>query len=205
MKHKLGTFLMVLGTTLVLAAMALLVYNQYTAFSAEKASTKLLAELVAQVDQRTSEQNALVIPANANVLDPTMDTVYIDGNDYIGYLTIPSLTLELPIMSDWSYPQLRTAPCRFSGTVGSNDLVLMAHNYARHFGSIANLTPGDKIYFRDVQGITTEYDVVVVDVLSPTAVEEMTSGEFDLTLFTCTYGGKSRVTVRCDRSQAENK
>jgi hypothetical protein len=25
----------------------------------------------------------------------------------------------------------------------------------------------------------------------------MTDGEYDLTLFTCTYGGKSRVTVRC--------
>ena len=35
--------------------------------------------------------------------------------------------------------------------------------------------------------------------LRPTAVEEMTSGTFDLTLFTCTYGGRSRITVYCDR------
>lgn len=26
----------------------------------------------------------------------------------------------------------------------------------------------------------------------------MTSGDYPLTLFTCTYGGKSRITVRCD-------
>ena len=38
-------------------------------------------------------------------------------------------------------------------------------------------------------------------VVSFTAVEEMTAGEYDLTLFTCTYGGQSRVTVRCDREE----
>ena len=41
--------------------------------------------------------------------------------------------------------------------------------------------------------------MVALEILQPTAVEEMTAGEFDLTLFTCTYGGKSRVTVRYDR------
>jgi len=38
-----------------------------------------------------------------------------------------------------------------------------------------------------------------VETLQPTAVEEMCSGDWDLTLFTCTLGGKFRVTVRCDR------
>ena len=38
-----------------------------------------------------------------------------------------------------------------------------------------------------------------VDILDHTAVEDMISGEYDLTLFTCTYGGENRVTVRCDR------
>ena len=46
------------------------------------------------------------------------------------------------------------------------------------------------------------YEVVGKDVLEPTAVEEMTSGDFDLTLFTCTYGGEFRVTVYCDKVDA---
>jgi sortase A len=49
-----------------------------------------------------------------------------------------------------------------------------------------------------MDGNTTAYEVVGKDVLDPTAVEVMTSGEYDLTLFTCTYGGASRVTVYCD-------
>ena len=50
-----------------------------------------------------------------------------------------------------------------------------------------------------MDGVTITYKVVAKDILDPTAVEEMTEGTYDLTLFTCTYGGQSRVTVFCDR------
>ena len=79
----------------------------------------------------------------------------------------------------------------------------MAHNYDRHFGRIRNLRSGDRVTFTDMEGTTVEYEVVALEILEPMAIEEMTAGEFDLTLFTCTYGGKSRVTIRCDRVEAE--
>ena len=75
----------------------------------------------------------------------------------------------------------------------------MAHNYPKHFGQISDLSIGDSVVFTDMDGNVSNYSVVAKDVLSPTAVKEMTSGDFDLTLFTCTYGGKSRITVYCDR------
>ena len=36
-------------------------------------------------------------------------------------------------------------------------------------------------------------------VLEPTDIEEMLSEEWDLSLFTCTFGGATRITVRCER------
>ena len=78
-------------------------------------------------------------------------------------------------------------------------MVLMAHNYNSHFGRISQLDLGDTVVFTDMDGNVVQYEVVGEDLLDPTAVEEMTSGDFDLTLFTCTYGGGSRVTVYCDR------
>ena len=39
------------------------------------------------------------------------------------------------------------------------------------------------------------------ETLPETAVEEMRAGEWDLTLFTCTYDGRARVTVRCIRTE----
>lgn len=53
------------------------------------------------------------------------------------------------------------------------------------------------MYFLDMNGALSGYEVVEVDTLESSAVEAMTSGEYDLTLFTCTYDGRSRVTVRC--------
>ena len=55
--------------------------------------------------------------------------------------------------------------------------------------------------FTDMDAQTIYYEVVALDVLGPYDVEEMTSGEYDLTLFTCNYSGKARVTVRCDRME----
>ena len=77
--------------------------------------------------------------------------------------------------------------------------MIMAHNYRAHFGFLSELTEGASVIFTDMDGVKTKYQVVTQDVLVPTAVEEMTSGEFDLTLFTCTYGGQSRVTVYCNQ------
>lgn len=127
-----------------------------------------------------------------------MEEVEIDGHRYIGYLSMPTVELELPIMSDWSYEKLTIAPCRYYGTLRGKDLVLLAHNYDRHFGRLNDLKVGDSVYFTEMDGTVTAYKVVARDILDPYAVEEMTAGLYDLTLFTCTYGGQSRVTVYCD-------
>ena len=75
----------------------------------------------------------------------------------------------------------------------------MAHNYNNHFGRLSQLNIGDSLCFTSMDGVTTHYTVVAKDILAPTAVEEITEGAYDLTLFTCTYGGASRVTVYCDK------
>jgi sortase A len=58
---------------------------------------------------------------------------------------------------------------------------------------------GDLVYFTDMDGVVSTYQVEEINILAPTDVEEMTDGGYALTMFTCTYGGKSRVTVRCSR------
>ena len=58
------------------------------------------------------------------------------------------------------------------------------------------LKAGDTITFTDVDGNVFTYQMVERETLLPASIEEMESGDWDLTLFTCTVGGKSRVTVR---------
>lgn len=189
MRNKIGTVCMGLGAVLVLAALSLFLWNRYEAKQAERSAGEVLPQLIQEIERQ----------AQSDPYDPTMTEVEIDGYQYIGYLMLPSLELELPVMSEWDYTRLRIAPCRYTGSTKTDDLVIAAHNYARHFGMLSKLVPGDPVYFMDMDGRLSSYQVAEVNVLEPTAVEEMTSGEYDLTLFTCTYGGQSRVTVRCDR------
>lgn len=197
MGHKIGTACMILGTALVLAALSLFLWNRWDDRQAGVSVEKILPQ-VEEAVKTAAEEESTVIP---DPYSTEMTEVEIDGYLYVGYITIPALGLELPVMSDWSYPQLKISPCRYFGSTKSDDLVIAAHNYARHFGNIKNLEPGDAVYFTDMDQVVSVYEVAEVDILSPTAVEEMTAGDYALTLFTCTYGGKSRVTVRCDRVQ----
>ena len=202
---KLGKCCMILGILMLTGALVLFLYNQQEAANAGQAADSLMPKLVEQIQENAASYEPeptipVELPQIGQEPDPgIMKTAEIDGHDYIGFLSVPSLSLELPIMADWSYPQLRIAPCRYTGTVKGENLVLMAHNYARHFGKISTLVAGDEVFFTDMDGVTTAYQVVASDILEPQSVEEMTAGYYDLTLFTCTYGGKTRVTVYCDQ------
>ena len=78
-------------------------------------------------------------------------------------------------------------------------MVIAAHNYRRHFGKLKTLKPGNSVSFTDIDGNEFEYEVTEVQILKPRDVEDITQSEADLTLFTCTVGGRTRVTVRCER------
>lgn len=139
------------------------------------------------------------------VINPNMDMPSVKVNDekYIGVLTIPDLDLELPVMKEWSYPNLKKAPCRYTGTAYKDNLIICAHNYNTHFGRLKNLKQGARISLVDTDGNVFSYQVTETEILKPNDIWEMKNGEWDLTLFTCTIGGATRVTVRCQRLDEE--
>lgn len=203
MKRKLGIALMVLGLVFLLGAVGLFVFNQQEGERAASASADLLPKISAAIQENSQTERPVVsqqaqIPVTAEPERPVMKSVEIDGHEYIGYLTIPKLGLELPVMSDWSMENLKIAPCRYFGTTMEENMVLVAHNYKKHFGPIRRLKNGDEVLFVDMENNATVYQVVAVDVVAPTAVEEVTAGAYDLALVTCTYGGKTRLVVYCD-------
>ena len=125
--------------------------------------------------------------------------VNIDGNDYMGIIEIPSLNLQLPVANTWSYKIMKKSPCRYSGSIENDNLVISAHSYKSQFGNIGNLSYGDTLILTDINSNTYIYEVAVVEVLSPTDVDEMINSDFDLTLYTCTKDSKNRITVRLNR------
>lgn len=196
MGRRIGTIFMILGTALIISALSLFLWNRWEDRQAGVSVEKVLPRVLKNIDDSEGTENENNHPPNADSAE--MTGVEIDGCYYIGYISIPDLGLELPVMSDWSYPQLKISPCRYSGSAKTDDLVIAAHNYSRHFGNIGKLSVGDAVYFTDMEGEFSVYEVAEIDILSPADVEEMTDSGYALTLFTCTYGGQSRVTVRCD-------
>ena len=191
------------GLLLIAAALALAAYNVIDAQRAARSAAQALEALSQTTAVSAAEpEEASADDAPAYLADPEMPmpTVSFDGNDYIGRVDIPSLGLSLPVISEWSYPRLKIAPCRYTGSAYLDNLIIAAHNYSSHFGNLNRLNTGDTVMFTDVDGNQFTYAVSLIEDLPGTAIEEMQAGEWDLTLFTCTLGGRSRVTVRCERT-----
>lgn len=191
MKNKLGIFCMGLGTVLILAALSLFLWNQQEAKQAENSVKALLPKVVEEIEAKADGTNPSIQS------DSSMPEVVVDGEPCIGCLSLPTLQMELPVLSDWSYPRLQIAPCRYSGSVETNDLVIAGHNYEGHFGTLSTLYAGDTLFFTDMAGNMYQYEVQTLEILPADSVKDVTSGEYDLTLFTCNYTGEKRIVVRC--------
>ena len=189
---------MVLGVCLLLSSMGLLFGNRTQASQAEEVAQTLLPELLVQIEA-TQAPWTQTVPAAP--VDTTMTEKEVGGYACIGYLSIPALELELPVLSQWDYAGLKVAPCRYAGSLYRNDLILCAHNYSSHFGKLKNLQVGDTAIFTDMDENAVIFEMVERETLNPTDVEGMETGDWDLTLFTCTVGGQSRVTLRFARAE----
>lgn len=106
----------------------------------------------------------------------------------------------MPVLESWSYDLLQISPCRYSGSAKEGNLILLGHNYKKHFAPLEKLTVGDNVEFCDVNGTVYTYEVAATEILQKTELERLTGSGYDLTLFTCTNGGYSRYVVRCTLS-----
>ena len=187
MPKKSGVILISLGAVLILAALLLFLHNRSEDRRAGQEAESLLEDarsaMAADTDPEPQEE-------------PAEEITY----DYAGVIAIPDLSLELPVIDQWSYARLKVAPCRQSGAAADGDLVIAAHNYKSHFGYLDRLQPGASVIFTDMEGTVYRYAVEEIRQLEPEDVEDVSSvfsSEYPLVLYTCTPGGKARVAVFC--------
>ena len=207
MNRKIGNTLILLGLLLLLGAGGLTAYNIWDGIRADRASQHIIQEmdigqdLVEALDREPDD-------------DPEMPVIEVEGYYYIGILEIPSLQLTLPVMDRWDYTRLKISPCVYSGSYKTDDLVICAHNYARHFSPVKWIDIGADVYLITVDCRVYHYQVINRETLQPGSVENMientnnttdgtVTNEWDLTLFTCNTGGQTRCAVRCARIREE--
>lgn len=198
---------MTLGLLLLLAALGLTGYNIWESKRAEIASDKAVVAIEEEIENLTKEEIHYELGETPDYMkypQKEMPTMEIDGERYIGYIEIPDIHRKLPVMAgEWSYAKLRKAPCHYEGSVYQDNMVIAGHNYRSHFSLIKQLDMGSEIRFTDAEGNVFVYEAAWVDIIKPQDIEGMTdAADWDLTLFTCTYGGRDRYTLRCIRQNA---
>ena len=193
MRKWIGVFCVLFGVICLLGSVGFVAYNRWEAEGATKSAQSLLEEVQRQIGEQDVQLDDSV---------REMPTILVDGYACIGILSMPVLDIELPVLTDWSYAKLKKAPCLYYGSYYEKDFVIAAHNYQSHFGRLSELQVGDTVVFTDATGEKYDYEVVLLETLPAEATEAMITGGFDLSLYTCTTGGGSRVTVRCNRVQS---
>lgn len=117
-RERIGRFCIILGGLCILAAAFLLGFNLREERRAAAATQRILPAVAHSIGQS---------PAPMPTLPAGELTVSLEGEEYLGILSLPTLALELPVGAEWEMDSLRQAPCRYAGTLAGDDIIIAAH------------------------------------------------------------------------------
>jgi sortase A len=207
-KRGISSFLF--GIVLLLGALGLQQYDHWQDAKAGEAANTLLAQAELQIsnnqqqaehssqdsesetDSEQSNEGQLRFADQSLILNDSAST-----SDLLGILNIPSLNLRLPVQRNYSLSNLKLSPCLFTNDGTLNRLVICGHNYKTHLGKLGTLSSGDAVVLTELDGTTLHFSVSEVLRIHADNWDALKTGNWDLSLFTCTPGGKMRVLVRC--------
>lgn len=193
---KFGSFLIAVGM-LMIAGCAVLFWRNLQENRAAEASGNARLHTVRDYLQNPIAADDVKTDEPEFYGEDLLPEVELDGDVYIGILSIPNVGLELPVMKDCTASNMKLAPCLYSGALQTKDLVICGHNYKSSFGKLWTVGCGDYATFTAMDGSVYTYQVGEVEILEADEIERMTVSQWPLTLYTCTYNGRQRVTVRC--------
>ena len=144
----------------------------------------------AQPTEEENERPADDTPVEAVAITP-------DGHAVLGILRIEALSIELPVLAQWSYTLLDAAPCRYSGSISGGNLVILGHSYDSHFRPLRQAEVGMTVELTDAVGLLHRYRIAEVETVAGSDDDALPSS-YPLKIFTCTSDSRHRVLVRCE-------
>lgn len=188
----------VMGMCLIFSAGILAGVNMRDESYAETQADEISVEVAARISMLSLEDDEFIPDY---VLDENVDMPVesVLGQSVIGQISIPSQDRCLPVGDTWTSENGRRMPCRFMGSAYCDNMIIAGHSYRSHFRCLYNIQVGDDVIFTDMDGNVFEYKVREIETIPGDRLDLMISGDWDLTLFTCTSNSVSRVTARCER------
>jgi len=173
--------------------------------------------LVVMLDYENEEIEEInleqLIQANQNA-GSRLDTEEYTTNAGAQYTTvavieIPKIEITYPVIYSQDTSEqttedlLKISLVKYWGPEANNpgNFCIVGHNYhnKRFFSKAATLENGDSIYLTDINNKTLEYKVYDNYVVEPhdlKCTSQLTNGETDITLITCTMTGKQRTIIK---------
>ena len=169
----------------------------------EPATIRISTTLSEEEEKRLQEEEIEKLIAES--------TRYTDsGQAYypVAKIYIPSIECRYSVLNTSSTELLKISPCRFWGPENANEVgnfCIAGHNYRseKFFSKVPTLKIGDTIELTDLTGRTLTYyiyDKYIVDPNNTACTTQLTNGNIELTLSTCTSDNKNRVIIKARAS-----
>lgn len=222
-KKKAFKFEFFLSVFLLCVLSSYAIYAEYDRNKSEEVSKEILQEISFQGTTKLVDEEVIVVRLNAIPEEKNVTTTQVvqieqkievpdeqkltasDGTIYytIGVINIPSINVNYPILSTYTDELLKIAPCRFHGPNPNEvgNLCIAGHNYknSKFFSKVPNLQLGDKIEITDLSGRMLTYTVYDKFIVNPDELEctsQLTNGNKEITLITCTNDNKQRHIIK---------
>lgn len=210
-KSIIGKGIVALGICFIIAAGFVAVQNELIEKNAEDFNATMLSQVEMQIQVESQVLSyaqvgsTTVTQSEGTVTTTTITTddgeeiyvpqVVVDNREYVGVLSIPAISITIPVQTSWSYAKLFDTPCVFEGSIAQGNLIIAGHNYRAHFSQLSQLAIGNEVTLKDATGVTHYYTVTAKESIHENYVDDLRAGEWDLTLFTCDFDNNSVRTV----------
>lgn len=172
--------------------------------SAVQVKDNVLVVTLNQQIENEIKLSELIGDASSGTLKPIVHTTE-SGQQYstVAVLNIPKLGINYPILSESTEELLKISLCKFWGPEPNEvgNYCIVGHNYKnkKFFGRLNELENGDIVELTDLTGRMIKYKVYDQYIVEPEDVSctsQLTNGKKEVTLITCTNGGKQRRVIK---------
>ena len=186
--YKIVLAILIIAIIIVSVIVGIKYIKEYTSETETK-------EVIASINEKLNDSE------NKNVITEIDEN--IKGHKVVGIIKIPKVKLEYPILETTTEETLNLSITKFWGNEINEigNVTLAGHNNLSGvmFGKIRKLEKGDIIELTDIQNTTLKYEVFKTYIIDPNDISCILPVKEDVrevTLITCTTGGKERFIVK---------
>ena len=187
----------------ILTTIGIIIYVKVSEYKEEQHTNSLktalneLVEVPSTANDESNDENKL---SELEVVEIDMPEKMGDY-EVIGEIEIPKINLKKYILDHYTKESMDLSATRFWGNEinEAGNFSIIGHNYYGHFRDLKDLEVGDTFTLTDKKGrICTYviYDTFIVEPDDVSCIEDTLIGQREVTLITCTTGGKKRLILK---------